>query len=111
MKSVLIKQRFFTLMPTFDIEINGQPFGSIEKKFTFFKPKYNLDYNGWHCDGDFAGWNYNVYEACSVVAKISKEIFSWGDTYVINYKNPKDELPVLMLAIAIDAANCSQNNN
>lgn len=42
----MIKQRFFTLMPTFDIEINGQPFGSIEKKFTFFKPKYNLDYNG-----------------------------------------------------------------
>lgn len=31
----MIKQRFFTLMPTFDIEINGQPFGSIEKKFTF----------------------------------------------------------------------------
>ena len=46
----MIKQRFFTLMPTFDIEINGQPFGSIEKKFTFFKPKYNLDYNGWRCE-------------------------------------------------------------
>ena len=49
----MIKQRFFTLMPTFDIEINGHPFGSIEKKFTFFKPKYNLDYNGWRCEGDF----------------------------------------------------------
>lgn len=107
----VIRQRLFTLMPTFDIEINGEKFGIIEQKFTFFKPKYNLDYNGWHCDGDFAGWNYNVYEACSVVAKISKEIFSWGDTYVINYQNPKDELLVLMLAIAIDAANCSQNNN
>ena len=56
----MIKQRFFTLMPTFDIEINGQPFGSIEKKFTFFKPKYNLDYNGWRCEGDFMSWNYSV---------------------------------------------------
>lgn len=68
----MIKQRFFTLMPTFDIEINGQPFGSIEKKFTFFKPKYNLDYNGWRCEGDFMSWNYSVYEACSMVAQISK---------------------------------------
>lgn len=59
-------------MPTFDIEIKGQPFGSIEKKFTFFKPKYNLDYNGWRCEGDFMSWNYSVYEACSMVAQISK---------------------------------------
>lgn len=74
----MIKQRFFTLMPTFDIEINGQPFGSIEKKFTFFKPKYNLDYNGWRCEGDFMSWNYSVYEACSMVAQISKKAVPLG---------------------------------
>lgn len=68
----MIKQRFFTLMPTFDIEINGHPFGSIEKKFTFFKPKYNLDYNGWRCEGDFMSWNYSVYEACSMVRRFQK---------------------------------------
>ena len=107
----MIKQRFFTLMPTFDIEINGQPFGSIEKKFTFFKPKYNLDYNGWRWEGDFMSWNYSVYEACSMVAQISKKLFRWGDTYVIDYADPRNEILVLMLAIAIDAANCTQNNN
>lgn len=32
----------------------------------------------------------------------------WGDTYVIDFSNPADELDGLLLVIAIDAANCSQ---
>jgi len=38
---------------------------------------------------------------------IEKEILHWGDTYVLDYQNPEDELLGLMLVIAIDAANCS----
>lgn len=57
----MVKQRLLTLLPAFDIEIGGQEFGSIEKQFTFFKPKYNLDYNGWRCEGDFLAWDYVVY--------------------------------------------------
>ena len=33
-----------------------------------------------------------------------------GDTYVIEYDNPSNEIPALLLVLAIDAANCSQNN-
>jgi uncharacterized protein YxjI len=58
-------------------------------------------------DGDFLGWNYDVYQACSRVAHISKELLNWGDTYVIDIADPQDELMSLMLVIAIDAANCS----
>lgn len=38
---------------------------------------------------------------------ITKELFHWGDTYVIDFQNPEDEIPGLLLVIAIDAANCS----
>ena len=55
-------------------------------------------------------WNYDVYAACSAVVHISKELFHWGDTYVLDIMNPQDEIPALMLAVAIDAANCSQGN-
>ena len=77
----MVKQRIFTFLPAFDIEIDGQTFGSIEKQFTFFKPKYHLDYNGWRCEGDFLSWDYDVYSGCSVVVHISKEPLHWGDTY------------------------------
>lgn len=106
----MVKQRLLTLLPAFDIEIGGQEFGSIEKQFTFFKPKYNLDYNGWRCEGDFLAWDYVVYSGCSAVVHISKELFHWGDTYVIDIANPENEVMALMLTIAIDAANCSQGD-
>lgn len=107
----MIKQEFAFFLPRFEIEIGGRPYGSIEKEFSFFHPKYELDYNGWRCEGDFLAWDYDVYEGCSTVAHISKELFHWGDTYMIDIANPTDEIVALMLVIAIDAANCSQGDS
>ena len=53
-------------------------------------------------------WDYDVLEGCSRVAHISKQLLSWGDTYVIEFSNPADELMCLLLVIAIDAANCGK---
>ena len=42
---------------------------------------------------------------------IIHEIFEpihWGDTYVLDFSNPADELDGLLLVIAIDAAKCSR---
>ncbi len=41
---------------------------------------------------------------------IKQRVFAWGDTYVINIADPQDELMGMMLVIAIDAANCSNND-
>ena len=38
----MVKQRLLTLLPAFDIEIDGKEFGSVQKEFTFFKPRYEL---------------------------------------------------------------------
>ena len=73
------------------------------------KEKYNIDFNGWRVEGDFLGWDYDVYSGCSSIIHISKQLLHWGDTYVIDFTNPGDELLGMMLVIAIDAANCSQN--
>lgn len=105
-----IRQKLLTLMPEFEIEIRGMVQGRIQKKFTLFHPKYEVDFNGWHVEGDFLGWEYDVCDACSPVLHISKEIFNWGDTYVLDFANPVDELMGLMLVIAIDAANCTQGS-
>lgn len=45
---------------------------------------------------------------CCPVIHISKEIWHWGDTYVINIADPRDELMGLILVLAIDAANCTE---
>ena len=99
-----------SLLPVFEIEVNGQTLGRIEKRFTLFRPKYDVEFNGWHVEGDFMGWNYDIYEACSPVVHITKELLHWGDTYVLDFANLADELMGLLLVITIDAANCIQNN-
>lgn len=103
-----IHQRLFTFLPQFDIVIDGQVRGTVRKEFTLFHPCYNVDYRGWEVEGDFMGWDYRVMSGGRRVMTISKELFNWTDTYVLRYDNPADEMPGLLLVIAIDAANCSQ---
>lgn len=105
-----IYQKLLTFMPAFEVEIGGQRAGIIRKKFTMFMPRYEVDYNNWRVEGDFLGWDYEIYDGGSTAAHISKEVLHWGDTYVIDFANAQDELPCLLLAIAIDAANCSSGN-
>lgn len=105
----VIREKLLTFLPAFEIETEGVVKGTIQKQFTFFKPMYEIDYNGWRVEGDFLGWDYDVYSGCSLAIHISKELFHWGDTYVLDFGNPADELDGLLLVIAIDAANCSQN--
>ena len=105
-----VQQRLLTLMPTFDIEINGQTVGTIRKKFTFFSQDYQVDYRGWDVEGDFLGWDYRVVENGREIMDISKAWLTWGDTYTLSYHDPANELPGLLLVIAIDAANCTHND-
>jgi uncharacterized protein YxjI len=42
------------------------------------------------------------------LAHISKELFNWTDTYVIDVVKPGDALCALMLVLAIDAEKCSR---
>ena len=102
----VIHQKLFRLLPEFEIEMNGYTIGQIQKQFTLFFPRYDIDFNGWRVEGDLMGWDYDVYSGNRAIIHISKELLRWGDTYVIDFENPEDELMGMLLVIAIDAANC-----
>ena len=104
-----VKERIFTWLPKFEMYLGDRYLGCISKEFTFFKPKYNIDCNGWHVEGDFFEWDYRILSAGGQeVAVVSKEIFNWTDTYSIDVREPEDALCALMLVIAIDAEKCSR---
>ncbi len=103
-----IHQKFFTFTPEFEIVIDGRLMGTICKEFTFFVPRYQVDYLGWDVEGDLMGWDYRVVQGSRQVLSISKELFRFTDTYCMDFSNPSDEIPGLMLVIAIDAVNCSK---
>ncbi|MBQ5916167.1 MAG: LURP-one-related family protein, partial [Lachnospiraceae bacterium] len=104
-----IQERIFTLLPKFEVYLGDQYVGSISKEFSFFTPKFNIDYNGWHVEGDFFEWDYSILDQSGrQIAEVSKQLFNWTDTYVIDVQNPSDALGALMLVLAIDAEKCSR---
>ena len=105
-----VKERILTFLPKFEIYLGNNYVGCISKEFTFFKPKYNIDCNGWHIDGDFFEWDYTVLNTSGgLVATVSKELLHWTDTYVIDVADPRDALCALMFVLAIDAEKCSRD--
>ena len=107
----MVKEKIFTFMPKYEMYMGERYIGCISKEFSFFKPKYNVDCNGWHVEGDFFEWDYNIVNSMGQeIATISKELFRWTDTYVIDVRNPEDALGALMLVLAIDAEKCSRNS-
>ena len=104
-----IQERILTLLPKFEVYLGNQYAGSISKEFSFFTPKFNIDYNGWHVEGDFFEWDYSILnQSGRQIAEVSKQLFNWTDTYVIDVQNPSDALGALMLVLAIDAEKCSR---
>ena len=106
-----VKERIFTLLPKFEIYFQDRYAGCISKEFSFFRPRFNIDYNGWHVEGNFFEWDYSILDQSGrCIATVSKELFNWTDTYAIDVADPKDALSVQMLVLAIDAEKCSRNN-
>lgn len=106
----MIQERILTLLPKFEIYLGGNYVGCIRKEISFFKPVFDIDYSGWHVEGDFFEWDYNILNSSGgCVARVSKELLNWTDTYVIDVNNPQDALGALLLVLAIDAEKCSRD--
>lgn len=106
-----VKEKIFTWLPKFEMFFGERYIGCINKEFTFLKPKFNIDYNGWQVDGDWFEWDYTILNASNQrIASVSKELWNWTDTYVIDVNDPRDSVFALMLVLAIDAEKCSRND-
>lgn len=106
-----IKERVLTFLPKFEIYVKDNYLGCINKELSFFMPKYNIDFNGWNIEGNWLEWDYNILDYNGqTIANISKQLFNWTDTYVIDVQDSSNALYALMLVIAIDAEKCSRRN-
>ena len=105
-----VKQVVLTWLPKFELYEGDRYIGSISKKLTFLKPRYEIDFNGWNVTGNFLEWDYNIVNSSGqTVATVSKELFNFTDTYTIETINDSDALYALMVTLAIDAEKCSRN--
>lgn len=105
-----VKQRILSFLPSFQLYLGEEYAGRIQREFSFFRPKYQVECKGWQVEGNLMEWDYRICDRSGrCVATVSKELFNWTDTYTIDVVNPADALYALMLVLAIDAEKCSRN--
>ncbi len=105
-----VQERILTFLPKFELYVEGRLAGEIVKEFSLFRPKFQLDCNGWTIEGDFWEWDYTVMDGARTVMRLSKELWNWTDTYSMEITRSEDALYSLMIVLAIDAVKCSQDN-
>jgi uncharacterized protein YxjI len=103
-EAAFIRQKVISLMPRYYVEIGGNVVCEIVKEFTFFKPSYRIDGLAWQLKGDIWAHDYVLCGAGREEMRISKEWFTWGDSYVLDVAKAENELLCLCVALAVDCA-------
>ena len=105
-----IQQKLMSWMPRYIIYINGQEVAQLVKEFTFFSPRYQLEGTPWELEGDFWAHEYQLVDRGQSVMQMSKEWFTWGDSYVLDIAQPHNALLCLCVALSVDCVLASQSS-
>lgn len=100
-----IRQEHFTFSPTYQILRNGQPIAEIKKElFTFFHCKYDISsaYGDLQVEGEFLDHEYTFSRNGNIIANVTKEWLTWGDTYGIEIADNEDHAFFLACVVVID---------
>lgn len=105
-EQVTIRQKLFSLRLTFDITSNEHYYGTINKPFFSFYDNYNVKlYNNdeLRIEGDFFSHEYNISSPnYGGVASVSKQWFTFNDTYGVFIHDGMDAALVLGCVLVID---------
>uniref|UniRef100_A0AC34FRM1 Uncharacterized protein n=1 Tax=Panagrolaimus sp. ES5 TaxID=591445 RepID=A0AC34FRM1_9BILA len=119
---IKIRQELFNLLSKFKIlsASNDQELAIVKQKFTFLRPKFTIDsiYGHFALDGldflgrsfrllkddglDFLGRSFKLLKDGKTVATVSKNFFSWSDSYGVDIFGDEDHAFILALVIILD---------
>jgi uncharacterized protein YxjI len=101
-----IRQKLLSWGPTYEIYRDGQLFAVVKKQlFSFFKHVFTVDVPGPDdlvAEGDFWDLEFAFSRSGRTVAEVSRQWFSWADTYGVDVADGEDDVLILASAIVID---------
>jgi len=106
-----IKQKILTILPRFEVYIDGRLDVVVKKEFTFFKPKYTLQGTDWTVDGNLWAHHYEIKSPSGTIATIARALISWGDSYQMDISSRADEILVIATILAIDCVLAARSNH
>jgi uncharacterized protein YxjI len=98
----LVTKKAFSFLPKFFVEVNGREVFTIKKEFSFLKARYTIDGAGIEVHGNWWDMDFQVLQHGEVVGQVSKEWFTWGDSYKVQIVDEEMETIMIALVVAID---------
>lgn len=103
-----IKQKIFSLGPTYEIHRNGEVAAVVKRHlFSFIHHRFTVDVPGpddLEAEGSFTDHEYSFTRGGRTVAQVSKQWFSWSDTYGVDVADGEDDVLILASAVVVDMA-------
>ena len=101
-----IRQKLLSWGPTYEITHNGALVAVVKKQlFTFFNCRFTVDVPGpddLEASGNFLDREYTFQRGGRAVAQVSKQWFTWTDTYGVEVADSEDHVLILASAVVID---------
>jgi uncharacterized protein YxjI len=104
----LVTKKAFSFLPKFFVEVNGREVFTIKKEFSFLKAGYTIDGAGIEVQGNWWDMDFQVLQQGEVVGQVSKEWFTWGDSYKVQILDEEMETIMIALVVAIDCVKADQ---
>jgi uncharacterized protein YxjI len=100
-----IKQKLLAWRPTYEIYRQERRYATMRKSFSWFRTRFSVDIEGQdniEVKGNFWGHEYVFSRGDRSIASVSKQWFSWRDTYGVEIAEDEDHLLVLTCVVVID---------
>jgi uncharacterized protein YxjI len=103
---MFIRQKLLSWGPTYHLERDGRVCAEVRKHlFTFLRCRFSIDVPGpddLEAAGNFTDHEYTFERGGQCAAMVSKQWFTWTDTYGVDIANGEDELLILAATVVID---------
>ncbi len=99
-----IKQKLFNFLPVYEIYKDEFLYATLRKKFTFLKPKIEIDQNGtpYYISGDIWSHEFTILKNDMAVGSVSKKWFAFSDTYGVEISGVDNDSFIVALVICVD---------
>ena len=108
-EAAFIQQKVFSFLPRYFVYVGDEQVAEIVKEFSFLFPRYSIEGLGWDIEGRFMAHDYEITQNGRPIVTISKEWMTWGDSYVLDIADPRDEIVALAVVLTIDAVMASNS--
>ncbi|MEM7801997.1 MAG: LURP-one-related family protein [Chloroflexota bacterium] len=100
-----IRERFVSLLKTYDIYRDGRHFATLSKQISIFRDRFEVDVpgpNDYSVRGNILDYEYSIYRQGQQVAQVSKGWFTIRDSYGIDIVAGEDDVIILATAVVLD---------